>query len=54
MHYDANDLFVLNIDKERVKVGGIPYIFKEAEKYYNWKEKDVQFSIKLVGKRFLK
>ena len=54
MHYDANDLFVLNIDKERVKVGGIPYIFKEAEKYYNWKEKDVQFSIKLVGKRILK
>lgn len=53
MHYDANDLFVLNIDKERIKVGGIPYIFKEAEKYYDWKDDDVQFSIKLIGKRFL-
>ena len=52
MHYDASDLFVLDIDKNRVKVGNIPYIFKEAEKYYGVKDDEETF-IKLVGKRHL-
>ena len=53
MHYDASDLFVLDIDKNRVKVGNIPYIFKEAEKYYGVKDDEETFIIKLVGKRHL-
>ncbi len=53
MHYDASDLFVVDIDKNRVKVGNIPYIFKEAEKYYGVKDDDKAFIIKLVGKRHL-
>ena len=50
--YDANDLFLVNIDNERVKIGKIPYIFKDAQKYYNCTN-DTCYYIQLVGKRHL-
>lgn len=50
--YDASDLFVINVDNEKVKVASIPYIFKEAEKYYDYKGTNM-YKINLIGKRHL-
>ena len=50
--YNAGDLFLLNAKKEKVQVESIPYIFKDAEKYYNYKGKEM-YTIKLIGKRHL-
>lgn len=50
--YDANDLFLVNLDNERVKIGQIPYIFKDAQKYYNCSD-NICYFIQLVGKRHL-
>lgn len=50
--YDANELYILNIDKQRVKVGTIPYIFKDAEKYEK-EQGDSMYVINLIGKRCL-
>lgn len=51
-HYSAHDLFVVSINDERVKVGNIPYIFKDAENYYDSNEEKC-YIIKLIGKRHL-
>ena len=50
--YEASDLFVINVDNEKVKVASIPYIFKEAEKYYDYKGTNM-YKINLIGKRHL-
>lgn len=50
--YDASDLFVLNVDSDRVKINTIPYIFKDANKYYKKNISNV-YHIRLVGRRTL-
>lgn len=50
--YDANDLFVINIDAEKVKVSSIPYIFKEAQRYESYRGEEM-YKVNLVGKRHL-
>ena len=50
--YDASDLFVLNVDNQRVKINTIPYIFKDANKYYK-KNVANTYNIRLVGLRTL-
>jgi len=50
--YDANDLFVLNVDGKKVKVGSIPYVFRDVEKYTS-ASSDQLYEIHLVGKRHL-
>jgi len=50
--YDASDLFVLNIDEERVKINRIPYIFKDVDKYYR-KNLKTFYNIRLIGQRTL-
>ena len=51
-HYSAMDLFILSVNDTRVKVGNIPYVFKDAENYYHSNEKKC-YIIKLIGKRHL-
>ena len=51
-HYSAMDLFILSVNDIRVKVGNIPYIFKDAENYYHSNENKC-YIIKLIGKRHL-
>lgn len=50
--YDASDLFVLNIDNERVKINKIPYVFKDVDNYYRKDIKTV-YNIRLIGQRTL-
>lgn len=48
--YDANDLFVLNVDGKKLKIHKIPYVFKDLEK----KEASSDaLQVRLVGKRHL-
>jgi hypothetical protein len=49
--YNANELYVLNYSNQRVKVGEIPYIFKDADKYTN--ASGNMYVVNLVGKRHL-
>lgn len=48
--YDANDLFVLNVDAKKVKIHKIPYVFKDLEK--KGASADA-LKVRLVGNRHL-
>ena len=48
--YDANDLFVLNVDTKKVKIHKIPYVFKDLEK--KGASADA-LKVRLVGNRHL-
>jgi len=48
--YDANDLFILDVDGKKLKIHKIPYVFKDLEK----KEASAGvLKVRLVGKRYL-
>lgn len=48
--YDANDLFVLNVDTKKVKIHKIPYVFKDLKKGVASAD---ALKVRLVGKRYL-